>query len=315
MLMFTLAILCLITSNLPWFMGLTFQVPMQYCSLQHQTLLPSPVTSTSGCCFCFGSFSSFFQEKAMAPYSSTLAWKIPWMEEPGGLQSMGSWRVGHNWLHFHFSLPCIGEGNGNPLQCSCLEIPGTGAWWAAIYGVAQSQTQLKWLSCSSSFILSGVISPLISSSILGTYQPGEFIFQCAIFLPFHTVHGILKTRILKWFAIPFSSGPHFVRTVHHDPSISGGPTGHGSQFHWVIQSCPQNSPGKKTGVDSHSLLQGIFPVHGSNSGLPHYRWILYHPSHQGGHIPYIRNMQIIPMPGVPLFLIKDSLSSVVNPQL
>ena len=56
----------------------------------------------------------------------------------------------------------------------------------------------------------GVISPLISSSILGTYQPVEFIFQCPIFLPVHTVHGVLKTRILKWFAIPFSSGPHFV---------------------------------------------------------------------------------------------------------
>ena len=124
--MFTLAIFCLTTSSLPWFMDLTFQVPMQYCSLQHQTLLPSPVTSTTGCCFCFGSFSSFFQEKAMAPHSSTLAWKIPWTEEPGGLQSMGSWRVRHNWLHFYFSLPCIGEKNGNPLQCSCLEIPGTG---------------------------------------------------------------------------------------------------------------------------------------------------------------------------------------------
>ena len=58
--MFTLAISCLTTSSLPWFMDLTFQVPMQYCSLQHQTLLPSPVTSTTGCCFCFGSVSSFF---------------------------------------------------------------------------------------------------------------------------------------------------------------------------------------------------------------------------------------------------------------
>ena len=112
----------------------------------------------------------------MAPHSSTLAWKIPWMEEPGGLQSMGSRRVGHDWatslslftfihwrrkwqptpvllpgkshgrrslegcspwgceesdmtewLHFHFSLSYIGEGNGNPLQCSCLgRIPGMG---------------------------------------------------------------------------------------------------------------------------------------------------------------------------------------------
>ena len=62
MLMFTLAISCLTTSNLPWFMDLTFQVPMQYCSLQHQTLLPPPITSTTGCCFCFGSVSSFFLE-------------------------------------------------------------------------------------------------------------------------------------------------------------------------------------------------------------------------------------------------------------
>ena len=55
------------------------------------------------------------------------------------------------WLHFYFSLSCIGEGNGSPLQCSCLENPRDGgAWWAAIYGVAQSQTWLKWLSSSSS---------------------------------------------------------------------------------------------------------------------------------------------------------------------
>ena len=52
-------------------------------------------------------------------------------------------------LHFHFSLPCIGEGNGNPLQCSCLEnTRDGGAWWAAVYGVAQSRTRLKRLSSS-----------------------------------------------------------------------------------------------------------------------------------------------------------------------
>ena len=95
---------------------------MQYCSLQHRTLLPSPVTSTT------------------------------------------------NWMLF-----------------------------------------LLWLHL---FILSGVISSLISSSILGTYRPGEFIFQYPVFLPFHTVHGVLKARILKWFAIPFSSGPRFIRTLH-----------------------------------------------------------------------------------------------------
>ena len=53
-------------------------------------------------------------------------------------------------LHFHFSLSCIGEGNGNPLQCSCLENPRDGgAWWAAVYGVPQSRTRLKWCSSSS----------------------------------------------------------------------------------------------------------------------------------------------------------------------
>ena len=53
------------------------------------------------------------------------------------------------WLHFHFSLSCIGEGNGNPLQCSCLEhLRDRGAWWAAVYGIAQSQTRLKQLSSS-----------------------------------------------------------------------------------------------------------------------------------------------------------------------
>ena len=117
--MFTLPISCLTTSNLPWFMDLTFLVPMLYSSLQHQTLLPPPVTSTTGCCFCFGS----------------------------GL-----------------------------------------------------------------FILSQVTSSLFSSSIPGTYQPGELIFQCYIFLPFHTVHEVLKA-ILKWFAISFSSRPHFVRKL------------------------------------------------------------------------------------------------------
>ena len=61
------------------------------------------------------------QEKAMAPRSSTLAWRVPWMEEPGGLQSMGLLRDTTEQLHFYFSLSCIGKGNGNPLQCSCLE--------------------------------------------------------------------------------------------------------------------------------------------------------------------------------------------------
>ena len=91
----------------------------------------------------------------MAPHSSTLAWKIPWMEEPGGLHNPWGRTQSETTerLHFHFSLSCIGEGNGNPLQCSCLENPRDGgAWWAAVYGVAQSRTRLKQLSSSGSSV-------------------------------------------------------------------------------------------------------------------------------------------------------------------
>ena len=86
-------------------------------------------------------------EKAVATHFSTLAWKILWTEEPGRLQSMGSLRVGYDWAS---SLSRIGEGNGNPLQCSCLENPrDRGAKWAVVYEVARSRTRLKRLSSSS----------------------------------------------------------------------------------------------------------------------------------------------------------------------
>ena len=125
---FTLAISCLTTSNLPWFMDLTFQVPMQYCfRASNLASITSPIHNWV--LFCFGYIPSFFLELFL-PYFST-------------------------------------------------------------------------------------------------HGPGEFIFQCPIILPFHTVHGVLKARILKWFAIPFSSGPHSVRPLHQDPSILGGPTWHG----------------------------------------------------------------------------------------
>ena len=69
-----------------------------------------------------------------------------------GCSPWGRWGSGMTeWLHFYFSLSHVGEGNGNPLQCSCLENPRDGgAWWAAVYGVTQSPTRLKWLSSSSS---------------------------------------------------------------------------------------------------------------------------------------------------------------------
>ena len=82
----------------------------------------------------------------MAAHSSTLAWEIPWTEEPGVGYSPWSREESDTTeqLHFHFSLSYTGEGNGSPLQCSCLENPRDGgAWWAAIYGVAQIRTRLK----------------------------------------------------------------------------------------------------------------------------------------------------------------------------
>ena len=80
--------------------------------------------------------------KGNAPHSSTLAWEIPWTEEPGGLQSMGSWRV----RHFH----ALEKAMATHSSVLAWRIPGTGAWWAAVYGVAQSRTWLTWLSSSSS---------------------------------------------------------------------------------------------------------------------------------------------------------------------
>ena len=104
-----------------------------------------------------------WSEKAMAPHPSIFAWKIPWTEEPGRLQSMGSLRVGHKWAT-SLSLSRIGEANGNPLHCFCLEKPRDGgAWWAAVSGVAQSWPQLKWLSSSSS---KEEVVPLITSARL-----------------------------------------------------------------------------------------------------------------------------------------------------
>ena len=75
-------------------------------------------------------------------------------------------------LHFHFSLSCTGEGNGNPLQCSCLENPRDGrAWWAAIYGVTQSRTQLMWLSSRQASLSFHVLCLLVFFSKEGAIIP------------------------------------------------------------------------------------------------------------------------------------------------
>ena len=115
----------------------------------------------------------------MAPHSSTLAWKIPWTEEPGRLQSMGSLQSDTTErLHFDFSLSCVGEGNGSPLQCSCLENPRDGgAWWAAAYGVAKSQTRLNDFTLNFHFYAlekeMAAHSSVLAWRIPGTGEPGR----------------------------------------------------------------------------------------------------------------------------------------------
>ena len=90
----------------------------------------------------------------MAPHSGTLAWKIPWMEEPGRLQGMELRKVRQD-LAASFSLSTFihWRGNGNPLQCSCLENPRDGgAWWATVYGASQSQTQRSGLAAAAAYM-------------------------------------------------------------------------------------------------------------------------------------------------------------------
>ena len=110
-------------------------------------------------------------------------------------------------LHFDFSLSCIGEGNGNPLQCSCLENPRDGgAWWAAVYGVAESDTtDATWqqrviISVNFQKVKGCVCVCSASQSCLTLCDPVD----CSP--PGFSVHGILHTRILRWAVISSSRG-------------------------------------------------------------------------------------------------------------
>ena len=177
----------------------------------------------------------------MAPHSSTLAWKIPWTEEPGGLQSMGSLRVGHDWAtSLSLSLPCIGEGNDNPLQCSCLENPRDGgAWWAALYGVAQSRTRLKRLSSSSCWALeqSRLFLTSLSTSAGNLKLPGVpqvNVLPLQIYL--HWLQLFAFSHWRKDDSLP----------VYCDPM----------DYSLTRLLCPWDSPGKNTGVGCRALLQG-----------------------------------------------------------
>ena len=97
-------------------------------------------------------------------------------------------------------------------------------YWTLLLSPVTSTTRYCFCFGSNPSFFLELFLPLISSSILGTYRPGAFPFQYPIILAFHTVHGVLTARILKWFAIPFSSGPHSFRPLHHDTPILGSPT-------------------------------------------------------------------------------------------
>ena len=136
------------------------------------------------------------------------------------------------WLHFHFPLSCIGEGNGNPLQCSCLENPrDKGAWWAAIYGVAQSRTRRKRLSSSSSIplcVYTHICCCLVTKSWPTLYDP----MDCSP--PGSSVHRVFQARILEWATISFSD-----TDIYHVLCISSFIDGHLDCFHIlaIVSKC------------------------------------------------------------------------------
>ena len=132
-------------------------------------------------------------------------------------------------LHFHFSLSCIGEGNGNPLQCSCLENPrDRGAWWAAVYGVAQSRTRLKRLAAAAELWIpefkriSRCKTKLCVRVHAKSLQLHPILcnpMDCS--LPGSSVHGILQLSILEWVTIPFSRGSSQLRDQTQVSCIAG----------------------------------------------------------------------------------------------
>ena len=123
------------------------------------------------CWFILYVHKCYLMEKAMAPHSSPLAWKIPWMEEPGKLQSMGLLRVIHDWatsLSLFTFMRLRRKCQPTPMFLPG-ESQGRGAWWAAVCGVAQSWTWLKQLSHSSSYLMTRILTIPSSNS---------YVIQC-----------------------------------------------------------------------------------------------------------------------------------------
>ena len=139
----------------------------------------------------------------MAPHSSTLGWKIHGQRSlvgysPWGLEESDTTER----LHFHFSLSCIGEGNGNPLQCSCLENPrDREAWWAAIHWVAQSWTWLKRLSSSSSSKTFRVERNKCEEGMVSTTTSGLWLY----FSISTSIYTSISKKNMRIWALPSGS--------------------------------------------------------------------------------------------------------------
>ena len=134
---------------------------------------------------------STLRENSMATHSSALTWEIPWMEDPGRLQSMGSWRVRHDWatsLYSHFHA--LEKETATHSSVLAWRIPGTGAWWAAGYGVAQSQTRLTWLSSSSSDIRSNFMNDNRNLKLMHSLSPYHYSYS------FH--ESVIPTMGSQW---------------------------------------------------------------------------------------------------------------------
>ena len=181
---FTLAVSCLTTSNLPWFMDLTFQVPMQYCSLQNQTLFPSPITFTSGCCFCFGSIPSLFLELFLH-LSPVAYWTPPYLGSSSFsvlsfclfILFMGFSRQEY-WVVCHSLLQWITFCQTSPPWPVCLGWPHR-AWLSFIDLDKVWSMWSDWLVfCDCGFSLSALWSPfLVLTVLLGFVLP----WTCGIF--------------------------------------------------------------------------------------------------------------------------------------
>ena len=142
------------------------------------------------CCICKGLSGQWHPTPVLLPGKShgwrSLVGCSPWGRKESDMTEQ---------LQFHFSLSCIGEDSSNPLQCSCLENPRDGgAWWAAVYGVAQSRTWLKRLSSSSSSIWS-ISFTLKQNRNFKKGKPLSLVWFCDP--TDYTVHGILQVGILE----------------------------------------------------------------------------------------------------------------------